>query len=75
MQRLHPILTKVKPTVDLIGKYFDDQVREEFGSSLDFTDKASFDRAVKLASEEVAFQLKSENSGLDWYEEDVKDAV
>jgi hypothetical protein len=66
--------TKVKPTVDLIGKYFDDQVKEQFGSQLDYTDKASFDRAVKLASEEVAFQLKSENSGLDWYEEDVKDA-
>jgi hypothetical protein len=66
--------TKIKPTVDSIGKYFDDQVREEFGSSLDFTDKASFDRAVKLATEEVAFQLKSEKSGLNWYEDDVKDA-
>lgn len=66
--------TKIKPTVDSIGKYFDDQVREEFGSPLDFTDKASFDRAVKLATEEVAFQLKSEKSGLNWYEDDVKDA-
>lgn len=66
--------TKIKPTVDLIGKYFDDQVKEQFGAQLDYTDKASFDRAVKLASEEVAFQLKRENSGLDWYEDDIKDA-
>ena len=66
--------TKIKPTVDAIGKYFDDQVKEQNGSQLDYTDKASFDRAVKLASDEVAYQLKKENSGLDWYEDDVKDA-
>jgi hypothetical protein len=66
--------TKLKPTVDSVGKYFDDQVIERNGSKLDYTDKASFDRAVKLANEEVAYQIKKENSGLDWYEEDVKDA-
>lgn len=65
---------KVKPTVDTIGKYFDDQIKEQYGSKLDFTDKASFDRAVKIAGEEIGFQLQKENSGLDWYEDDVKDA-
>ena len=66
--------TKLKPNVDSIGKYFDDQVVEQSGSKLDYTNKADFDRAVKLANEEVAYQLKKEKSGLDWYEEDVKDA-
>ena len=66
--------TKLKPNVDSIGRYFDDQVMEQSGSKLDYTNKADFDRAVKLASEEVAYQIKKENSGLDWYEEDIKDA-
>jgi polyhydroxyalkanoate synthesis regulator phasin len=66
--------TKLKPTVDSIGRYFDDQVIEQSGSKLDYTNKADFDRAVKLANEEVAYQLKKEKSGLDWYEEDIKDA-
>lgn len=66
--------TKIKPTVDAIGKYFDDQVMERSGSRLDFGDKTSFDNAVKMAGEEIAYQLQKENSGLDWYEDDVKDA-
>jgi hypothetical protein len=66
--------TKLKPNVDSIGRYFDDQVIEQNGSKLDYTNKADFDRALKLANEEVAYQLKKEKSGLDWYEEDIKDA-
>jgi hypothetical protein len=66
--------TKIKPTVDAIGKYFDDQVKERNGNALDYNDKQSFDQAVKTASDEVAFQLDQEKSGLDWYEDDIKEA-
>jgi hypothetical protein len=65
---------KLKPTVDLIGKYFDDQVKERSGSKLSYNDSQSFDNAVKAATEEVKHQLAQEKSGLDWYEEDIKEA-
>lgn len=66
--------TKLKPTVDLVGKYFDDQIKERSGSKLDYNDKQSFDSAVKTATDEVKHQMSREKSGLNWYEDDVKDA-
>lgn len=59
-------------TVDKIGKYFDDKVKAEFGRSLDYNNPEDFARALKIANEEVDFQLKQEKSGLDWYEDDVR---
>ena len=66
--------TKLKPSVDLIGKYFDDQVKERSGSKLNYTDKQSFDSAVKTATDEVKYQMAQEKSGLNWYEQDIKEA-
>jgi polyhydroxyalkanoate synthesis regulator phasin len=66
--------TKLKPTVDLIGKYFDDQVKERSGSKLNYSDKQSFDSAVKAATDEVKYQMAQEKSGLNWYEDDIKEA-
>ena len=63
-----------KPTVDLIGQYFDNQIKKRYGSKLDYTDRQSFDNAVKTAIEEVNYQINQERSGLDWYEDDVKEA-
>ena len=63
-----------KPTVDVIGKYFDDQVKTKNTTKLDYNDKQSFDNAVKVASDEVKYQMAKEKSGLDWYEEDIKKA-
>jgi hypothetical protein len=63
-----------KVTVDKVGQYFDNKVMAEFGKKLDYKNQADFDRAVAQAKDEVAFQLKQENSGLDWYEEDIKTA-
>jgi Large polyvalent protein associated domain 38/ADP-Ribosyltransferase in polyvalent proteins len=65
---------KIKPTVDTVGKYFDDQVKERSGDRLDYNDKQSFDQAVESATKEVEYQLAQEKSGLDWYEEDIKEA-
>ena len=65
---------KGKPSVNTVGKYFDDQILEEFGRQLDYNNPEDFARAVKIASDEVSYQLKKEKSGLDWYEEDVKEA-
>lgn len=59
-------------TVDKIGKYFDNKVKAEFGRSLDYNNPEDFARALKIAGEEVDFQLKQEKSGLDWYEDDVR---
>lgn len=67
-------LFDVKPTVDAIGKYFDKKIKDQYGDKLDYSDKTSFDRAIKTASEEIAYQLKQQNSGLDWYEQDIKKA-
>ena len=61
-----------KVTVDRVGKYFDDQVQREFGRALDYTNPQDFDRAVQLATEEVKYQMELENSGLDWYEQDIQ---
>jgi hypothetical protein len=66
--------TKLKPSVDLIGKYFDDQTKKRSGARLNYADKQSFDNAVKTATDEVKYQMAREKSGLDWYEEDVKEA-
>ena len=66
--------TKLKPTVDLVGQYFDKQIKDRNGSKLDYTDKQSFDNAVKTATDEVKYQMEKEKSGLDWYEDDVKEA-
>ena len=66
--------TKLKPTVDLIAKYFDDQVKERSGSKLNYSDKQSFDSAVKAATDEVKYQMAQEKSGLNWYEDDIKEA-
>lgn len=63
-----------KVTVDKVGEYFDNKVKEEFGKKLDYKDQNDFDRAVQHANDEVAYQLAQENSGLDWYEQDVKKA-
>jgi hypothetical protein len=65
---------KLKPTVDLVGQYFDKQIKDRNGSKLDYTDKQSFDNAVKTATDEVKYQMEKEKSGLDWYEDDVKEA-
>jgi hypothetical protein len=61
---------KGKPTVDLIGAYFD-RLNEK---PLDFKNKDTFNKMVQFASEEIKDQLKQENSGLDWYEQDIKKA-
>lgn len=61
---------KGKPTVDLIGAYFDSLHKEP----LDYKDPDTFRRMVQFASEEIKDQLKQQNSGLDWYEKDIKDA-
>lgn len=61
-------------TVDKVGGYFDNLIKEQFGKSLDYNDKAAMDRAIKIATDEVALQMKERKSGLDWYEQDVKKA-
>lgn len=63
-----------KVTVDKVGQYFDNKVLSEFGRKLDYKNDEDFARAVAQADDEIAFQLAQENSGLDWYEEDVKKA-
>ena len=63
-----------KVTVDNVGVYFDNIVAQEFGGPLDYNNKEAYDRAVGIATKEVEYQLKQVNSGLDWYEEDVKKA-
>ena len=63
-----------KVTVDTVGAYFDNIVAQEFGGPLDYNNKEAYDRAVGIATKEVEYQLKQVNSGLDWYEEDVKKA-
>jgi len=45
-----------KVTVDKIGKYFDDQIFAEFGRKLDYNNPQDFDRAIRVANEEVAYQ-------------------
>lgn len=59
-----------KPTVNDVGKYFDGLYAEP----LDFNNAEDFERAVKIAKEEVAYQLENERSGLDWYDQDVSKA-
>jgi hypothetical protein len=63
-----------KVTVDMVGKYFDDQFIKEFGGKLDYNNPQHFDRAVQQATEEVQYQIKNDKSGLDWYEEDIQKA-
>ena len=61
-------------TVDTVGKYFDDQVVQQFGGKLNYNNPEHFNRAVQQAIDEVKYQIKQKNSGLDWYEEDVQKA-
>ena len=63
-----------KVTVDTVGQYFDRIVSEEFGGPLDYNNKEAYDRAVAIATKELKYQLAQANSGLDWYEEDIKKA-
>jgi len=63
-----------KVTVNKVGKYFDDQIIDTFGRRLDYNNPEDFDRAVKIAFDEVKYQLQQNKSGLDWYEADVKQA-
>jgi len=59
-----------KTTVDAIGKYFDGLYPEP----LDFNNPEHFASAVAKAKEELKHQLAKENSGLDWYDEDISRA-
>jgi len=59
-----------KVTVDAIGKYFDGLYPEP----LDFNNPEHFAEAVIKAKEEIKHQLAKENSGLDWYDEDISRA-
>jgi hypothetical protein len=61
---------KGKPTVDQVGAYFDSLHTKP----LDYKDPNTFRRMVQFASEEIKDQLKQEDSGLDWYDEDIRDA-
>jgi hypothetical protein len=63
-----------KVTVEDVGKFFDDVVAKEFGGPLDYNNKKDYERAVSIANAEVKNQLKQAKSGLNWYEEDVKEA-
>jgi hypothetical protein len=63
-----------KVTVDRVGAYFDAQIQKEFGRKLNYNNPQDFDRAIKIATEEVGYQLKQQKSGLNWYEEDIKKA-
>jgi len=67
---------KGKPTVDLIGAYFDSLHKTPDGepNPLDYKDPDTFRMMVQFASEEIKDQLKQEKSGLDWYEQDIKQA-
>jgi hypothetical protein len=64
----NPNLTK--PTVNDVAKYFDGL----YPAKLDFSNVDDFNRAVKIATEEVQYQLDNERSGLDWYDEDISKA-
>ena len=61
-------------TVDKVGAYFDSLIKQQFNGPLNYNDKAAMDRAIKIASDEVANQIRQSKSGLDWYEADIKKA-
>ena len=61
-------------TVDKVGAYFDSLIKQQFNGPLNYNDKAAMDRAIKIASDEVANQVRQSKSGLDWYEADIKKA-
>jgi len=63
-----------KPTVQKVGEYFDKLVQDEFGRKLDYSNGEDFSRALEIANAEVDYQLQQEKSGLDWYDQDIKDA-
>ena len=63
-----------KPLVDDVAKHFDEQVMKKFGRKLDYSKPEDMAAAIKMATEEVAHQMKSEKSGLDWYDDDIKKA-
>jgi len=63
-----------KPVVDDIAKHFDKKVMEKFNRKLDYNDPEDIKIAMKMALEEVKHQMASDQSGLDWYDEDIKKA-
>ncbi len=66
---------KKSPNVDEVGLYFNDLVaKENDGKPRDYTNQKDIDLAAKQGSNEFAYQLKTEKSGLDWYSGDIKEA-
>ena len=63
-----------KPLVDDVAKHFDEQVMKQFGRKLDYNNPEDMAAAVKMAAKEVKYQMESEQSGLDWYDDDIKKA-
>lgn len=61
-----------KPLVDDVAKHFDEQVMKQFGRKLDYNNPEDMAAAVKMAAKEVKYQMESEQSGLDWYDDDIK---
>lgn len=62
--------SKVGMSIHQVGAYFD----KLMGGKRDFNDPVEQARAVKQLVAELKYQMQTENSGLDWYEEDVKKA-
>jgi hypothetical protein len=63
-----------KPTVDQVAQHFDKEIQDRFGRKLDYNNPEDMARAVKMASDELESQIKSQQSGLDWYDQDIKKA-
>ena len=63
-----------KPTVDQVAQHFDKEIQDRFGRKLDYNNPEDMARAIKMASDELENQIKSEQSGLDWYDQDIKKA-
>lgn len=63
-----------KVTVNVIGNYFDKSIMDAFGRKLSYQNAVDFDRALGQAEQEVRYQIEQEKSGLDWYDDDVKNA-
>lgn len=57
-----------KVSLEDIANFFDRQFRKR-----ETTDPRAYKQAVKAGADEVAYQLSRPNSGLEWYDEDIKD--
>lgn len=57
-----------KVSLEDIANFFDRQFRKR-----ETTDPRAYRQAVKAGADEVAYQLSRPNSGLEWYDEDIKD--